>query len=40
MELREYQKESINKIKELQIGDKGIISLPTGTGKTKYKIKC
>lgn len=34
MELREYQKESINKIKELQIGDKGIISLPTGTGKT------
>lgn len=34
MELREYQKESINKIKELKIGDKGIISFPTGTGKT------
>jgi superfamily II DNA or RNA helicase len=34
MELREYQQESINKIKELKIGDKGIISLPTGTGKT------
>jgi len=34
MKLREYQKESISKIKGLKMGEKGIISLPTGTGKT------